>query len=103
MPLVVTGNCDGCKFTTCVAACPADCFCEDARMVYIDPAHCINCRACLFECPVNAIYDEPDLPPHLAHWAGINREKCFSGEAKPIGARKEPLPTAEARRRELGF
>lgn len=103
MTCVVTDNCLGCKFTACVAACPVDCFCEDERMVYVDPSHCIGCKACVNECPVHALYMDYELPAHLAHWVKINADKVESGEALPITRRKPPLPGAEARMKALGF
>jgi ferredoxin len=30
--------------------------------LYIDPDSCICCAACVPECPVNAIFDEDDVP-----------------------------------------
>lgn len=31
-------------------------------MLFINPDICIDCEACVFECPVEAIYQEDDLP-----------------------------------------
>jgi ferredoxin len=31
-------------------------------MLFIDPEHCIDCEACVFECPVEAIFHEDDVP-----------------------------------------
>jgi ferredoxin len=45
-------------------------------MLYIDPVACIQCRACVPVCPVEAIYDEPDLPQELANWVEINAERA---------------------------
>lgn len=75
MAIVVTSKCNGCRYTECVAVCPAACFHGDDRMVYIDPAACIECRACIPVCPVQAIYDESDLPPELAEWTALNAER----------------------------
>jgi len=70
MPCVST--CD----TACVAVCPVDCIHGpidkeglgaevqnmtkeqlQGQQLYIDPMECIDCGACLPECPVDAIYD----------------------------------------------
>lgn len=92
---------------SCVRSCPVDCFYEDARMLYISPTTCINCRACLYECPVNAIYPQEDLPPALQPWIGVNAEAVRSGRATLVtvamALERAPLPTAESRKRALGF
>jgi len=31
-------------------------------MLYIDPEICIDCEACIVECPVEAIFHEDDVP-----------------------------------------
>ena len=31
-------------------------------MLYINPEHCIDCEACVAECPVEAIFHEDDVP-----------------------------------------
>ncbi|HVY62999.1 MAG TPA: ferredoxin family protein [Planctomycetota bacterium] len=103
MPHVVTENCRDCKFTSCVRVCPVDCFSEDDRMLYIDPTHCIDCRACIQECPVHAIYPHKELPAHLEHWRKVNEEMTASGKLAPINVARDPLPTAEAKRAALGF
>ena len=65
--------------TACVAVCPVDCIhgpikvdgagAEVAdmtkeelvdKMLYINPDDCIDCGACLPECPVDAIYDSEE-------------------------------------------
>ena len=101
MPHVVTDNCERCRFTECVAVCPVECFHADAARLYIDPAVCIDCGACIPACPVRAIADAIDLPAHQTHWVARNAEA--SARLPRIGAREAPLPTAEARRAELGY
>jgi ferredoxin len=101
MTYVVTDNCQRCRFTDCVTVCPVDCFHGDAEMLYIDPDECIDCGACVPECPVQAIYDEADLPADKQAWIALNAEKA---KGLPVVNEKgDPLPTAEARKKELGF
>ena len=67
------GTCD----TACVTACPVDCIhgpinpqgsgeevssmeITNEHMLYINPEECIDCGACLPECPVEAIYDSEE-------------------------------------------
>ena len=76
MAMVVTEPCFGCKYTDCVVVCPVECFYEGEKMLYIHPDECIDCGACISECPVSAIFHAPDVP---AAWQGdvaLNRERA---------------------------
>src|SRR5260370_7547033 len=75
MTIVVTDNCQLCRFTECVSVCPVACFHTDDRMVYIDNDVCIDCRACIPVCPVKAILAEEDLSAEQMHWVAQNAEK----------------------------
>ena len=44
------------------------------EMLYINPDECIDCGACAPECPVDAIFDEPELPEKWTHFTKINAE-----------------------------
>jgi len=101
MTFVVTDNCRKCRFTDCVAVCPVDCFHGDDDMLYIDPNECIDCGACVPECPVEAIYDESDLPEELKKWLTVNAEKA--PDLPVINEKGDALPGAEERKKELGF
>lgn len=101
MTHIVTDNCTGCRFTDCVSHCPVECFHADGQRLYIDPNVCIDCGACIEACPVHAIYDEIDMPEALKFWIAINAEKAVA--LPVIRGRQEPLPTAAARRAELGL
>jgi len=103
MPYIVTANCDRCRFTDCVEVCPVDCFYGDDNMLYISPDECIDCGACEPACPVSAIYPDDSLPAELESWIDVNRDKCESGELAAITEKQDELPTADARKRELGF
>jgi ferredoxin/flavodoxin---NADP+ reductase len=79
MAYVVTQNC--CKDASCVPVCPVDCIrpaggtgagFTNTEMLYIDPEACIDCGACMEECPVGAIHYEDDLPQSLQRYAEIN-------------------------------
>ncbi|MEE9139351.1 MAG: ferredoxin family protein, partial [Alphaproteobacteria bacterium] len=85
----------------CVTVCPVNCFHSDEEMLYIDPEVCIDCGACIPECPVQAIYEEPDLPADKSEWIEINAEKAPN--LPVIDEKQDPLPTAEKRKTELGF
>jgi ferredoxin len=53
------------------------------------------------ECPVEAIYEEDDIPEGQEGWIEINAEK--SVDLPLIEEPMEPLPGAEERKTELGF
>ena len=72
MTYVVTENCIECKFTDCVEVCPVDCFYEGENTLVIHPDECIDCGACEPECPVEAIFDEDDLPEEWKEYVEIN-------------------------------
>jgi ferredoxin len=101
MTFVVTGNCLHCRYTDCVAVCPVDCFHGDETMLYIDPNVCIDCGACVPECPVEAIYDEGSVPAEEAHWLALNAERAAS--LPVVNQKQEPLETALARALARGF
>ena len=101
MTFVVTSNCNGCRFTDCVAVCPVECFHGDDKMLYIDPDECIDCGACVPECPVEAIYDETELPENMQEWKAKNAD--LAKGLPVINEKGTPLPDAESRKKELGF
>jgi NAD-dependent dihydropyrimidine dehydrogenase PreA subunit len=77
MTFVITQPCIDTMDQSCVEVCPVDCihFEEGAdRMLYINPAECIDCGACQPACPVSAIFPEPDVPPEQAHFTPVNSQ-----------------------------
>ena len=74
MTFVVTVSCIKCKYTDCVEVCPVDCFHEGPNMLVIDPEECIDCTLCEPECPVDAIYDEDELPEGQEQFIALNAE-----------------------------
>ena len=101
MTFIVIDYCKDCRFTDCVAGCPVDCFHSDNDMLYIDPEECIDCGACVPECPVEAIYEESQVPEDKVEWIAINAEKA--PKLPGINETGDPLPTAEERKTKLGF
>ena len=75
MAFVVCEPCLDCKYTDCVTVCPTECFYQDERMLYIDPAECIDCEACVPECPVEAIFHETTVPVPWTHFIQLNAER----------------------------
>lgn len=74
MTFVVTENCIKCKYTDCVDVCPVDCFHEGPNFLVINPEECIDCQLCVPECPIDAIYDEDDLPDDQHAYLQLNAE-----------------------------
>lgn len=106
MTHVVVENCVDCKFTDCVLVCPVDCFYESGRQLVIDPDECIDCSACVAECPVEAIYAEDELPSEFESALEFNAEEATRLKdegVEPITDQKDPMPTAEEKRAALGF
>ncbi len=76
MPYVITEPCIGTKDASCVDVCPVDCISttDAAEQYFIDPATCIDCSYCVSVCPVNAIYDEFNIPSEWRHYIQKNRQ-----------------------------
>lgn len=94
MAHVVTSKCYDCRYTDCVLVCPVDCFYGDDKSLYIDPEECIDCGACVAECPVNAIYHELDVPKEYE--GDIEKNETRVKELKllknlPITEKQKPL------------
>ncbi len=69
MAYVVTKLCKDCVDTACMLVCPVNCFYTPKtvseahpNMLYISPDECIDCDACVPECPWEAIFKEDDVP-----------------------------------------
>ena len=77
MTYIVKDECIKCKLTDCVEVCPVDCIhgpididgggtevktldSVEGLQLYINPDECIDCGACVPECPVDAIYESED-------------------------------------------
>jgi ferredoxin len=58
-------------------------------MVYIHPDECIDCEACIPECPVEAIFHEDNVPTPWLHYIELNAKR--STECPPAQPKwKEP-------------
>jgi ferredoxin len=76
MTYVVTEDCVDCKYTDCAAVCPVEAFHELPDRLYINADTCIDCDACVPECPVEAIFPDTALPEHFAEWLPRNVEEA---------------------------
>ena len=89
MPYVVTAPCIGSKKRACCEVCPADAFYEnkdkslndkvgrpapsdgDDGMLFINPNECLHCGACESECPVEAIYEDSNVPEKWSEYVEL--------------------------------
>ena len=87
MTYVVTEPCVDCRYTSCAAVCPVEAFHAAPDRLYINPDTCIDCDACVPECPVEAIFPDSGVPDQYKNWIALN-----AGEAAnhPIISVKEP-------------
>jgi ferredoxin len=82
---VVTEPCRDC-------VCPTECFYQDDHMLYIDPDECINCQACIPECPVVAIFEDDVVPTKWQHFIELNAERARALKDRGhITEKQEPL------------
>lgn len=93
MAFVVTDNCIACKYTDCVAVCPADAFHEGPNFMVINPIECIDCGLCVPECAADAIFQEDELTEDQQVFKGLNAELAevwpVQTEVKPAMAEAE--------------
>ena len=83
MTYIICEPCVGTCDTACVEVCPVDCIHgpenptgadPDGKQLYIDPEECIDCGACEPECPVEAIFDESEVPDEWSNFTKLNYE-----------------------------
>jgi ferredoxin len=78
---VITRLCRDCLNLGCVHVCPTACIVEHRpraggrelpNQLFIDPDECIDCGACVPECPWEAIYADADVPASLLPDIALN-------------------------------
>ncbi|MBI2870868.1 MAG: ferredoxin family protein [Candidatus Omnitrophica bacterium] len=84
MAYVITDKCLGERYATCVASCPVECIhpgeYQGQVFMVIHPETCIDCGACLPECPIGAIVENTDQSPD---WAKVNAELASTWKDNP--------------------
>ncbi len=80
MTHVVTSACINHKYQDCVAVCPVEAFRELPTYLVIDPDECIDCGACIAECPVEAIFADTDVPADQEEWIERNERESVDAE-----------------------
>jgi ferredoxin len=58
-------------------------------MLYIHPEECIDCEACVPECPVEAIFLDENVPEDQEGFTALNAELSLTTPV--ITEQKEPL------------
>jgi ferredoxin len=98
MSFIIGKNCVGCVDTACVEVCPVDCIngpisIDGAgrevrnmtsyelfdKQLYINPDECINCGACIPECPVDAIYRDETEAISMGDEISVHKNYEFYG------------------------
>lgn len=98
MSYIIGNKCVSCIDTSCVNVCPVDCINGPIRtddvgsdvknmtddekagkQLYINPNDCINCGACVPECPVDAIYRSEDEAISLGDEISVHKNYEFFG------------------------
>ena len=95
MAYVVTEPCIQCKYTNCAAVCPVDAFREGPNFLTIDPDECIDCDACVSECPVEAIFPDDEVPDKWESYIKLNERLAEAWEDRIINETKDALPDAD--------
>lgn len=88
MAYIIDDTCVDCKYTYCAAVCPVQAFHEGPNQLFIHPDTCIDCGACVPECPIEAIHSELDLPLSMEHCVATNAQASLF---PVIETSKEPL------------
>ena len=94
MAHIVCQACFGCKYTDCVVVCPVECFYEGEQMLYIHPDECIDCEACVPECPVEAIFHQDNVPEDQKPF--IELMQLSPGARTAISQRNRDWPTCSS-------
>lgn len=87
MAFVITTACVDVLDRSCLQECPVDCIYEGSRKLYIHPDECIDCGACVPECPVTAIFPEEEVPPDWQSYTAKNRG-VFQSDHPPAAPKR---------------
>ena len=95
MTFFITNGC--CKDGSCIPVCPVQCIrpvpgdpdFTTSEQLYIDPATCIDCGACMDECPVDAVGSPWDVTEDQEHHLQVN---AAAFEMHPIVESPPPVP-----------
>jgi len=80
MSYIIGNKCTDVKDGVCIEVCPVDnCIVEGETSMYINPSLCINCGACIYECPVEAIYSSEDKAIESNEIEAVHKNYEFFG------------------------
>ena len=86
MTFVITDKCLGERYASCMQVCPVYCIYpgehEGQPYAVIDPKLCIDCGACVPECPVEAIIENPS-EDEVAAELNAKLSPLFKGNPMP--------------------
>ena len=99
MSYIIGKACIGCVDTACVSVCPVDCINgpinvtgmgrelftmtdddKKDKQLFINPDVCIDCGACVPECPVDAIYPTEEDAVREGDLISVNKNYEFYGQ-----------------------
>ncbi len=103
MAYIITKLCLDCKDIACTLVCPVDCIYEykgddpaiPKNQLLIDPDECIDCNACVPECPWEAIFEEGMVPDIFQEDIEINARIVGKDRFVPKKDENTPMPTPE--------
>ncbi len=97
MTFIVTRLC--LRDEACIDVCPVECMVlghpeEEWPWLYIDPDTCIDCGACVPECPYEAIFPEEEVPFEYEASSGtwINNTKDLLPDGQPLDTEINGVP-----------
>jgi len=61
----------------------------------IDPLECIDCDACVSECPVEAIYPDDEVPEKWEHYIELNERLAENWGDRVINETQDALLDAD--------
>lgn len=114
MAYTITQLCADCKDVACTQVCPVDCIYEytgddpsiPKNMLLIDPDECIDCNACVPECPWQAIFENEEVPEIFAADKELNAKIVDQPRLVPTrpADQKNPTPAEiEANKNKYGY
>ncbi|MCL5030823.1 MAG: 4Fe-4S dicluster domain-containing protein [Bacteroidetes bacterium] len=103
MAYIISKLCRDCLDISCTQVCPVDCIYQykgddptiPNNQLLIDPDECINCNACVPECPWEAIYEEDLLPEVFTEDLEINARIVGKPRIVPKRPDDQKLPSQE--------
>ena len=114
MAYTITQLCADCKDISCTQVCPVECIYEytgddpsiPKKMLLIDPDECIDCNACVPECPWEAIFPNDEVPEIFSADIELNAKIVGQPRIVPIRPEgtKNPTPEeAETNKKKKGY